>query len=147
MRDRKGFTIIELLAVVTIMGILATIGLPRYQLLKERAKVASMVSDLRHVITSQEAFFSAFGDYAGSIGPGPEIPGTGGSGRATVGFSPNVTIEMTYRSNPTTGEGWSAVARHSAIIDPITDECGVFVGDVSYSPNAAVTRSGKIECF
>jgi prepilin-type N-terminal cleavage/methylation domain-containing protein len=147
MSNRRGFTIIELLAVVTIIGILATIALPRYQVLKQRALVASMISDLRHVITAQEAFFSAYGDYAGSVSPGPEIPGSGGAGRATVGISPGVTIVVTYRSSPALGDGWSAEARHASVTDPATDECGVFVGHLSYSPNAAVTRPASIRCY
>lgn len=147
MRNRRGFTIVELMVVVTVIGVLVSIGLPRYAYLRDRAHEAAMVSDLRNLITAQEAFFSAYGDYAGSVHTAPEVPGIGGAGVASMAISPNVAITVTYHSSPSFGEGWSAVATHAAVTDPTRDECGVFVGDLSYSPNAAVTRPAAVECY
>src|ERR1700726_761739 len=56
--DKKGFTLIELLIVVVIIGILAAIAIPKFANTKEKAYVASMKSDLRNLITAQEAYFS-----------------------------------------------------------------------------------------
>ena len=55
---RKGFTLIELLIVVVIIGILAAIAIPKFANTKEKAYVASMKSDLRNLVTAQEAYFS-----------------------------------------------------------------------------------------
>ena len=52
------FTLIELLIVVVIIGILAAIAIPKFANTKEKAYVASMKSDLRNLITAQEAYFS-----------------------------------------------------------------------------------------
>ena len=57
-RVRKGFTLIELLIVVVIIGILAAIAIPKFANTKEKAYIASMKSDLRNLITAQEAYFS-----------------------------------------------------------------------------------------
>src|SRR3954463_12146675 len=65
MSNRKGFTLIELLIVVVIIGILAAIAIPKFANTKEKAVVASMKSDLRNLVTAQEAFFSDNQDYAG----------------------------------------------------------------------------------
>ena len=58
MSNKKGFTLIELLIVVVIIGILAAIAIPKFANTKEKAYVASMKSDLRNLITAQEAYFS-----------------------------------------------------------------------------------------
>src|SRR5215469_262980 len=58
LRIRKGFTLIELLIVVVIIGILAAIAIPKFANTKEKAYIASMKSDLRNLITAQEAYFS-----------------------------------------------------------------------------------------
>jgi type IV pilus assembly protein PilA len=55
---KKGFTLIELLIVVVIIGILAAIAIPKFANTKEKAYVASMKSDLRNLITAQEAYYS-----------------------------------------------------------------------------------------
>ena len=56
--NRKGFTLIELLIVVVIIGILAAIAIPKFANTKEKAYVASMKSDLRNLVTAEEAYFS-----------------------------------------------------------------------------------------
>jgi prepilin-type N-terminal cleavage/methylation domain-containing protein len=145
--NRRGFTLIELLVVVSIIGLLASIALPRYSVLKQRAHVAAMISDLRNLLTAQEAFLSAHGDYAGTVTGGPEVPGTGGAGRVSLQLSPGVQLEMHYRSNPSTGEGWNAIASHPGVTDDATDECGIFVGPPAYAPAAEVTVPGAIVCF
>src|SRR5919112_848662 len=57
-KTRKGFTLIELLIVVVIIGILAAIAIPKFANTKEKAYMASMKSDLRNLVTAQEAYFS-----------------------------------------------------------------------------------------
>src|SRR5438128_12340213 len=56
--NRKGFTLIELLIVVVIIGILAAIAIPKFANTKEKAYIASMKSDLRNMVTAEEAYFA-----------------------------------------------------------------------------------------
>ena len=58
MRNAKGFTLIELLIVVVIIGILAAIAIPQVSSTKEKAFDAAAKSDLRNMMTAQEAYFS-----------------------------------------------------------------------------------------
>jgi prepilin-type N-terminal cleavage/methylation domain-containing protein len=65
MAKTRGFTIIELLVVVVIIGLLASIAIPKFSATKDKSKMASVRSDLRNVMTAQEAYFAdfnAFGD-------------------------------------------------------------------------------------
>jgi type IV pilus assembly protein PilA len=57
-RNQKGFTLIELMIVVAIIGILAAIAIPQFAAYRERAFIASMKGDLNSVRTSEEAYYA-----------------------------------------------------------------------------------------
>ncbi|CAN5452707.1 hypothetical protein BH09GEM1_BH09GEM1_43380 [soil metagenome] len=61
---RRGFTLIELLIVVVIIGILAAIAIPKFAGTKQKAYIAAMKSDLRNLVTAEEAFFADSVKYA-----------------------------------------------------------------------------------
>jgi type IV pilus assembly protein PilA len=63
MSNRKGFTLIELLIVVVIIGILAAIAIPKFAATKDKAKLASVKTDLRNSMTAEEAYFSDYSTY------------------------------------------------------------------------------------
>jgi type IV pilus assembly protein PilA len=67
LRIRKGFTLIELLIVVVIIGILAAIAIPKFANTKSKAYVTAMKSDLRNLVTAEEAFFSDSSKYTATI--------------------------------------------------------------------------------
>src|SRR2546422_1440447 len=66
----KGFTLIELLIVVVIIGILAAIAIPKFANTKEKAYIASMKSDLRNLVTAEEAYFADSVKYTAAYGAG-----------------------------------------------------------------------------
>ena len=51
---RKGFTLIELLIVVVIIGILAAIAIPKFANTKDKAKLASVQTDVRNLMNTME---------------------------------------------------------------------------------------------
>ena len=65
-RARRGFTLIELLIVVVIIGILAAIAIPKFAKTKSKAYIAAMKSDLRNLVTAEEAYFSDNNTYGTS---------------------------------------------------------------------------------
>jgi len=148
MSNRKGFTLIELLIVVVIIGILAAIAIPKFANTKEKAVVASMKSDLRNLVTAQEAFFSDNQDYAQGgpyIGDGTQYSQLNGVlGAGTLAFTPskNNTVTVTWISPA----GWSAIGTNPAVTG-IPNTCGVYVGVIGNSPNAVVTAEGAPACW
>lgn len=62
--DRRGFTLIELLVVVVIIGLLASIAIPKFAATKDKAKMASVKSDLRNLMTAEEAYLTDNNTYA-----------------------------------------------------------------------------------
>ena len=55
---RRGFTLIELLVVIVIIGILATIAIPKFMSTKNKALVGAMKTDLRNLVGAEETFFT-----------------------------------------------------------------------------------------
>jgi prepilin-type N-terminal cleavage/methylation domain-containing protein len=64
MCNRKGFTLIELLIVVVIIGLLASIAIPKFSATKDKARMASVRSDIRNTMTAQEAYFADYNTFA-----------------------------------------------------------------------------------
>ena len=92
-KNQKGFSLIELLIVVVIIGILAAIAIPKFAETKQKAYITAMKSDLKNMVSAAEAKFSDDNTYANYVAP------TGSSG-VTLTFSGSAT-------------GWSATAAHA----------------------------------
>jgi type IV pilus assembly protein PilA len=98
MQKRKGFTLIELLIVVVIIGILAAIAIPKFAATKDKAKLASVKSDLRNIETAEEAYFSdtqTYGDETALSTANlfnPSLPNTAAiTVNGTIGYTATVT--------------------------------------------------------
>ena len=139
--NRKGFTLIELLIVVVIIGILAAIAIPKFANTKQKAIVASMKSDLRNLVTAQEAFFSDNNDYAGAVAAA-QVNGTGGAGKVSFSVSTGNVLVLTYIN----AAGWKATMTNPAVTG-VPGTCGIYTGPAANSPNAAVVQEGAPACW
>ena len=65
MRKKKGFTLIELMIVVAIIGILAAIAIPNFLKFQAKAKQSECKQNLGAIFTAQVAYFGEFNTYGG----------------------------------------------------------------------------------
>ena len=122
MRDTRGFTLIELMIVVVIIGILAAIAIPQYSSVKERAYLATVKTDLKNLEISEEAYASSnSGAYFSHSYTTPSDSAN------TFGASQNVSIVTTGVGSA----GWNATASHS---NAPGHTCAIFVGTAPVAP-------------
>jgi prepilin-type N-terminal cleavage/methylation domain-containing protein len=127
--NRSGFTLIELLIVVVIIGILAAIAIPKFANTKNKAYVTAMKSDLRNLVTAEEAFFSDSTHY---IDASTLVTLKGFKSSSGVGV-PNVT----------TGAGfWFATVTHSQLQGAT---CGIGVNTTN--PLLTTAGDGEPICY
>jgi prepilin-type N-terminal cleavage/methylation domain-containing protein len=125
---RGGFTLIELLIVVVIIGILASIAIPKFAATKEKAHVAKMKGDLRNLATAQESYASTnFVYYNGALP------------NAVMAYNPSPGVTVSIGVG--TAAGWAATASMPGVT---TKTCALFVGAVAAPPPASV--EGQVAC-
>ena len=127
MAKKSGFTLIELLIVVVIVGILASIAIPKFNASRERSFVSTMKSDLKNLATYQEIHHNGAFTYSTSLGTLEMVPSNG------------VTINI----NEATGAGWAATAVHAGLG---AEHCGLYQGNAAVAGGDPGVAEGVIAC-
>jgi prepilin-type N-terminal cleavage/methylation domain-containing protein len=142
--SRRGFTLIELLIVVVIIGILAAIAIPKFANSKRKAYITAMKSDLRNLVTAEEAFYADSGFYTAALDT-TFVKGRRRRGMVVTGtgllFEPSTGVALPLI---TPGPGyWSATVTHDQITNPVIT-CGIGVNTVN--PVVATAGDGEPVC-
>jgi len=127
-RTRGGFTLIELLIVVVVIGILATIAIPKFSAMREKSYIAAVTSDLKSFASQQEIYLSNMFRYAGTV-----------TAMTDLTLSDNVIIAV----NESSGTGWAATGTHSGLGGR---QCGLYFGSASSANATPATVPGVVTC-
>ncbi len=124
---RRGFSLIELLVTMTLVGLLAAIVWLRVEGINEEAYRSSLQADLRSVALAQELYYQRHMEY-GDVDQLTAYLSTEG-----------VTVAMAHAS----GTGFAATATHAGL-DGVT--CGYFVGTVPAGAGGPAEEPGLPVC-
>jgi prepilin-type N-terminal cleavage/methylation domain-containing protein len=103
-KSESGFTLIELMIVIAIIGILAAIAIPQFAAYRKRSYNSAAESDLRNAATAQEAYFVDFSTYGDALS---EIYG------ATYGLYTSDKVTLTVDGSSNTS-GYTMTSYHSS---------------------------------
>ncbi len=100
MRAQKGFTLMELLVVVIILGVLVSVALPRYNLAVERTRSAEGVQTLTALLSGQKSYFLDNNFYTTQLSDlDVEIPSSNIFNTPTLGVPPDDPLAAVVRSS------------------------------------------------
>jgi type IV pilus assembly protein PilA len=107
--NRKGFTLIELMIVVAIIGILAAIAIPNFIKFQARSKQSESKANLKGYYTAEKSYYQAHDVYCSDM--------------TIVGYSPERGNRYTYDFGIASGLAGTpahAQARNAATLDSTT---------------------------
>ena len=105
LRKSAGFTLIELMIVVAIIGILAAIAVPNFLTMQLRAKRSEVPLNLAGIQTAEQAYFHEYGEYKaaavlpradGALDTQKTLWPASAAGFDDIGWSPDSSVYGNY---------------------------------------------------
>lgn len=147
----KGFTLIEMLVVVSLIGVLTTLVAANLNAARERARDTQRKSDLRTIETALRIYYQDYQAFPGS-GSGGEISGCGSGGTSICSWGGTWTDSVTTYMNkipkdplPDQSYKYTVSAdkesyEFDACLENKSDDKGQTTADVTWCPSGWMYR-------
>lgn len=120
LKNQKGFSLVELMIVVGIIGILATLALPRFKQFQAKAKMGEAKNLLSHIYTLEQTYSLDNNSYIAVAVLGADVATTNtnictpaaNSGAAAIGFK----IDPCQRTAPVPRYAYDAVVVNATFV-------------------------------
>ncbi len=113
-KNESGFSLVELMIVVGIIGVLAALALPKMQVFMAKAKQSEMKTLLSHIYTLEQSYFAEQDTYSNSV--------------TEIGYVKPTSGSKTYYGNDPTFTGVSATAFTASLSNTVALCTGVAAG-------------------
>ena len=110
LKNDKGFSLVELMIVVAIIGVLAALAVPKFQSFQAKAKQSEAKSNLSHIYTLEQSYYGDQDKYSSVL--------------TEIGFSLQGRVRYNYTAG-LVGAGFLATATATSF-SVISADCGKF---------------------
>lgn len=103
-RRQQGFTLVELMIVVAVIGMLATIAVPTFLRMRLKVKVAEAKANLGAIRVTQHAYYAEYNRFVGNqpyvpdrtLTPQARLPWVNGTRFSILGYAPDGDVFFSY---------------------------------------------------
>lgn len=141
-RPQKGFSLVELMIVVAIIGILAALAVPKFQSFQAKARQSEAKNNLSHLYTLQMSYYGDNDTYVAVAKIGVDAC----TATNEIGFRVTPCNKVRYNYDSTGGQTFTATATSGSKIQIVAGCADTDVWTINQDKDLKVTKDAVKTC-